>query len=90
MRIEQNPQDPQLVSADRAKKTPPAASQSEPSPVSDKATLSEDKVTISSLAAQALSQPEVRQTEVDRLRQSINNGDYKPNPSDIASSILGR
>jgi flagellar biosynthesis anti-sigma factor FlgM len=91
MRIGLNTTDPQSLLAEQAKK--PATNsvgQSETSTSADKTTLSEDKVSLSSLATQALNQPEVRQGLVDSLRQSISSGEYKLNPSDIADAILGR
>jgi len=81
--------DPQLNSAEQANK-PAAASANQPesAPAGDQATLSQDKVTLSSLATQALAQPEVRQSLVDSLRQSISSGQYKLDPSGIADAIL--
>ena len=91
MRIGLNTTDPQPVAAEQAKKSVPAGvNQTDLSPAGDKTTLSQDKVTLSSLASQALSQPEVRQSLVDNLRQSIGSGQYKLDPSGIADAILGR
>jgi flagellar biosynthesis anti-sigma factor FlgM len=92
MRIGLNITDPQLVSAEQAKKSATAPGvQSQPSPAGDTATLStRDNVSLSSLATRALSQPEVRQSQVDSLRQSISNGDYQLDPGGIADAILGR
>jgi flagellar biosynthesis anti-sigma factor FlgM len=91
MRIELNTQDTQLISAERTQKpTPAAISQSGPSPADDKTTLSQDSVTISNLAAQALGQPEIRQSLVDSLRQSINSGQYRLDAGEIADAMLSR
>ena len=54
----------------------------------DRATLSSDSTSVSSLVSQALSYPEVRQDKVDSLRQAINNGQYELDPSKIAGSML--
>jgi flagellar biosynthesis anti-sigma factor FlgM len=92
MRIELNTTDPQLVAAEQAKKsTTTAAGPTEASALAgdDKAAAAQDHVTLSSLATQALSQPEVRQSLVESLRQSVSNGDYKLDPTDIAGAILG-
>ncbi|MGB8011397.1 MAG: flagellar biosynthesis anti-sigma factor FlgM [Terriglobales bacterium] len=93
MRIElNNTPDPQSVSTDQAKKSSVAATanQLEPQVSSDQAALPEDQVTISSLATQALNQPEVRQGLVDSLRQSITSGQYNLDPSAIADAILNK
>jgi flagellar biosynthesis anti-sigma factor FlgM len=90
MRIGLNTSDPQSVSAEKANKSSAAAeNKPESTPASDQATLSQDKVTLSSLATQVLAQPEVRQNLVDTLRESINSGQYKLDPSGIADAILG-
>ncbi len=89
MRIDLNPPDQQMVSSETAKK--PAAittNHVEYEPSIDPAGLSQDKVTLSSLATQALSQPEVRQNLVDNLRHRISFGDYTVDPSSIADAML--
>jgi flagellar biosynthesis anti-sigma factor FlgM len=89
MRIGLNTPDPQAVSAEQAQKASTAATnQSQPAPASDKAASSQDKVTLSALATQALGMPEVRQATVDSLRQSISNGQYQLDPHEIADAIL--
>ena len=104
MRIGLNAPDPQSVSteqasisADQVKKPSTAAtSLSQPALASASAStsdsetsgLSQDRVTLSALASQALGLPEVRQGAVDSLRQSISNGQYKLDPNSIADAIL--
>lgn len=96
MRIGLNTPDPQSISteqppisAEQTKKSATtAANQSESAPANDKNTLSQDTVTLSALASQALGLPEVRQGQVDSLRQSVNNGQYKLDPNEIADAIL--
>ncbi|MGA2744104.1 MAG: flagellar biosynthesis anti-sigma factor FlgM [Candidatus Sulfotelmatobacter sp.] len=101
MRIGLNNPDPQSVSteqssitADQVKKPSVAATQSQPATAStsdsssETTGLSQDRVTLSALASQALGLPEVRQGAVDSLRQSISNGQYKLDPSSIADAML--
>jgi len=56
--------------------------------VEDKASFSSDSLNLSSLEAQALASPEVREGKVEALRQAIQNGDYKVEPDKIAQAIL--
>jgi len=56
--------------------------------VEDKTSLSADALSVSSLAAQALTAPPIRQDKVEALRQSIQNGEYKVEPDQIAQAIL--
>jgi flagellar biosynthesis anti-sigma factor FlgM len=58
--------------------------------VEDKASLSVDTLSVSSLEAQALSAPQIRHDKVEALRQSIQNGEYKVEPEKIAQAILDR
>jgi flagellar biosynthesis anti-sigma factor FlgM len=89
MRIGLNNPDPQSISAEQAKKSSTTAtSQPEPAKVGDTATPSQDRVTLTALASQALGLPEVRQGQVDSLRQAINNGQYHVDPQEIADAIL--
>jgi flagellar biosynthesis anti-sigma factor FlgM len=95
MRIGLNPADPQQsITADQAKKASTAATnqavtnQSELSPVGDESVFSQDTVTLSSLATQALATPEIRQTQVDSLRQSVSSGEYQLDPNGIAAAML--
>ena len=100
MRIGLNNPDPQSVSteqasitADQVKKPSVATanlsqSASASSSDSDTSSLSQDRVTLSALASQALGLPEVRQGAVASLRQSISNGQYKLDPSSIADAML--
>jgi len=89
MRIGLNTPDSQSVSAEQAKKPATSAvNQSEQSSSVDKSGLSQDRVTLSALASQALGMPEVRQATVDSLRQSVSSGQYQLDPNDIADAIL--
>lgn len=66
-----------------ASKTATTATSSE-----DRATLSSDSTSVSSLASTALSSPEIRQDKVDSLKQSISSGQYQIDPDQIAASII--
>jgi len=91
MRVGLNSGDPQPVSTETAKKAAAAAANRiEPESAGDDAALAQDKVTLSSLATQALARPEVRQDLVDNLRQSIDSGQYKLDPVAIADAMLNR
>lgn len=57
-------------------------------PEEDKATLSTDKASVDTLAAQALNSPEIRQDKVDALRQAIKSGQYKLEPEGIADAMI--
>ncbi len=54
----------------------------------DKATLSSDSVSISTLANKAMEHPEIRQDKVDAIRQRIESGSYKIDHGKIADVIL--
>jgi negative regulator of flagellin synthesis FlgM len=64
------------------------AAKSGQSDVEDRATLTSDSVSVSSLVSTALNSPAVRQDKVDSLRQSINSGQYELDPEKIAASIV--
>ena len=89
MRIGLNQPDPQSIAAEQAKKSSTTATnQPEQAPPAEKAAASQDRVTLSALASQALGMPEVRQGQVDSLKQSINKGQYKLDPHEIADAML--
>jgi len=56
--------------------------------VEDKASLSTDTLSLSSLEAKVQASPEVRQDKVEALRQAIQNGEYEVDPQKIAHAIL--
>ena len=66
----------------KAGKSPSAPS------VEDKTSLSSDTLSVSSLEAQAMAAPSVRQDKVEALRQAVQNGDYKLEPEKVARAIL--
>jgi flagellar biosynthesis anti-sigma factor FlgM len=55
----------------------------------DRATLSSDTTSVSSLVSTALNSPEVRQGMVDSLRQAISDGQYQVDPASIAAAMVG-
>lgn len=86
MRIGLNSPHTAEISANRTS-TSPASTQST-STTSQVDKFSGDKVSMSSLAGQALQLPEVRQDRVDSLRQQIASGTYRVDPQSIADAML--
>ncbi len=90
MRIGLNVPDQQSLLAEQTRKSSTdATNQTGATPLGDKTDLSQDKITLSALSTQVLSQPDVRQNLVDSLRQSVNSGSYNLDPNEIAKSIFG-
>jgi flagellar biosynthesis anti-sigma factor FlgM len=58
----------------------------EPEP--DQAELSSAHVQVQALAAQASQLPEVREAKVNALRDAVESGQYRPNPSNIAQGLM--
>lgn len=54
----------------------------------DRTTFTSDSSSVESLVSAAMTTPDVRQSLVNSLRQSVNSGQYKLDPSAIASSML--
>ena len=78
-----------LNNIEREEKPKKAAGKQSGTPnIEDKATLSSDALSVSSLEAQVLATPEVRQDKVEALRQQVQNGQYKVDPDQIAKAIL--
>ena len=61
---------------------------SEASGSGDRTSFSTDSSSVSSLANQAMSTPEVRQELVSQLKEAVNSGQYKIDPQAIASSMV--
>jgi len=89
MRIGLNPPDPQRVSTEQTSTSSAAVRQTGKAPGEEADTFSSDTVTLSALASRALQMPEVRQEQVDSLRQSIASGQYTVDAQSIASAMLG-
>ena len=54
----------------------------------DRATLTSDKSSVSALVSTAMGSPEIRQSLVSSLRDSVNNGTYSLDPGKIAASMV--
>jgi len=54
----------------------------------DRTTLRSDSASVQALTSQAMQYPAVRQDKVDALSQSVQSGQYKPDPTETASAIL--
>lgn len=54
----------------------------------DRTTFTSDSATVAPLVQNAMSSPEIRQNLVDQLKQSISSGQYKLDPSAIASAMI--
>jgi negative regulator of flagellin synthesis FlgM len=54
----------------------------------DTATLSSERVNATALAARVLASDEIRQDKVEALRQAIQKGDYRIEPSQIAAAMI--
>jgi flagellar biosynthesis anti-sigma factor FlgM len=87
MRIDLNQIAPNSVDRELKAKKAGGKAPSTPS-LEDKASLSTDSLSVSSLEAQALALPDVRQEKVEALRNAIQNGQYKAEPEKIAHAIL--
>jgi negative regulator of flagellin synthesis FlgM len=75
----------------REEKTRKAGLKSPGSPsIEDKTSLSADTQSISSLQAQAMATPAIRQDKVEALRQAIQQGQYQLEPDQIAHAILNQ
>lgn len=56
----------------------------------DKTSFSSDSVKVSSLAANAMSSPEVRQERVQALSAAVEGGNYKLDPQEIAAAMIAQ
>ena len=54
----------------------------------DRTTFKSDTQSLSSLVSTAMSSPEIRDDKVASLQQSINSGNYKLDPQEIAGSMI--
>jgi flagellar biosynthesis anti-sigma factor FlgM len=92
MRIDLNPL-PQVASESAQRVAQNAATVSSEIAASaalapDQAQLSSSHVQVQALAAQVALLPEIRQERVVALRQTLQNGLYRPNPQQTAESIF--
>jgi negative regulator of flagellin synthesis FlgM len=86
MRIELSLPQPTEVSTNRASNSPVSSQSASAASPTDN--FSGDTVSLSSLSAQALQLPDVRQDKIDTLRQQIASGQYQVDPQKIADAIL--
>jgi flagellar biosynthesis anti-sigma factor FlgM len=64
------------------------AAEAELSGSQDRTTFTSDSSSVTSLVSAAMSTPDVRHGLVDHLKHSVNSGQYKLDPSAIASSMI--
>ena len=64
------------------------ASMAKPTSEPDQAQLSGAHIQVQALAAQASQLPEVRAEKVSALREAVQSGNYRPNPSNIAGGLI--
>jgi len=88
MRIGLDTPDPQSISAGQAKKSATTETAHSAAKADNKTDSSQDRVSLSALAVQALGLPEVRANQVESLRQSVKNGQYRLDPNETADAIL--
>lgn len=86
MRINSNTPGASEVSAERPATTPASTANPSRTPEADK--FGGDTVSLSSLAAQTLQMPAVRQEKVDALRHKIESGEYEIDPRKTADAML--
>lgn len=86
MRIGLNTPNPQALSTDRASTSSGSTQPEVATHQADK--FASDTVTLNSLTAKALHQPEIRQEKVDNLRQAVSSGEYKVDSQKIADAMI--
>jgi flagellar biosynthesis anti-sigma factor FlgM len=77
---------PAESTAARVSNTGPTAVQG---PAQDRTTFHSDGASIQALTNQALQSPEVRQTTVENLRQTVTSGQYNVDTTKVANAIVG-
>ncbi len=88
MRIGSNIPDLQVVSTARVGVSSAAASKARQASRQESDCGPEDKLSISSLATQALQTPEIRQDKVDNLQPMVLSGQYGLDPGQIAGAMI--
>jgi flagellar biosynthesis anti-sigma factor FlgM len=89
MKIDVNSPTVSLLPVDAgAKKVSSGSLSGTQSATQDRTTFHSDALSVQSLTSQAMSSPEVRQGQVDALRQSIKSGEYQPDASKTADAIV--
>ena len=92
MRIDPNPLPQPIAESDRSAAQNTAAASGNPADNSalapDQAELSTSHAQVQALAAQASQLPEIRRERVVALRQTVQNGSYRPSPERVAQAIF--
>ncbi len=88
MRINLNTPGTSEVSTERTATAPGSTSSSAHTSDADK--FASDTVSLSSLAAQTMQMPAVRQDKVDALRQQVADGKYEIDPQKTADAMLDK
>ncbi|HXW90276.1 MAG TPA: flagellar biosynthesis anti-sigma factor FlgM [Terriglobales bacterium] len=88
MRIGSNMPDLQIVSPAREGVSSAAASKAPQASPQESDRGPEDRLSISSLATQALETPEIRQDKVDSLQPIVLSGEYRLDPEQIAGAMF--
>ena len=90
MRINLNPQQIAESSRSEAQNTAPASSgiSANSALAPDQAQLSTVHAQVQALTAQAVQLPEVRQERVVALRQTVQNGSYRPSSEQVAQAVF--
>jgi flagellar biosynthesis anti-sigma factor FlgM len=86
MRIGLNAPNPQEISTERASTSSASTQSAAATPQTDK--FSGDTVSLKSLTAKTLEQPEVRQERVDNFQQMIASGQYHLDSQKSAEAML--
>jgi len=88
MRIGSNIPDLQVVSTARVGVSSTAASKAQQASAHESDSGPEDKLSISSLATQALATPEIREDKVNSLEPIVLSGQYRLDPEQIAGAMF--
>ena len=90
MRIDLHPQPQPVAEPDRtaAQNTAPSGSANS-TLAPDHAQLSTSHAQVQALAAQVLQLPKLRQQRIVALRQTVQNGSYRPQAEHVAQAIFG-
>ncbi len=89
MRIDLNSPAVQNSQTERTARTKGERSRPSESATTDSGS-SQDRVTLSSLAAKVLETPEIRREKVDTLRRAVQDGSYSLDSAAIADAMLGK
>jgi flagellar biosynthesis anti-sigma factor FlgM len=86
MRIGLNTSDPQATSTEKTNKSGGNSSSNSAAKVQSQP--AGDTLTLSALSSKAMESPEIRQQQVDALRQSVSSGQYQPDSNESAEAML--